>query len=342
MLTNREILNQIRNGNISISNMMDNALDKPNSCLVSIEDVLYTYDYSVIDTKEKNYYLEELTQNSISRLRRVKIPETGFLLEPHKVYLAKLRENIKTKGYIPVLNGRTSLSLLGLSIELNSGYAEENFDGNFILSIVATMPTIIYPNVPIENMTFFKSLSYDDKTRGMLGGNEIKKQLADGKIVISPQDNIVINPNSVNLTLNKSVGSYTSPILDMKKDNPIEAINIPEEGLILYPDKVYIARTNEWTETYDYIPMMSGRSSLGRLGLHAHCSAGMGSIGYKGYWHLGLRSVIPIRIYENMKCCQIYYFTPEGEIVNNYEGSMQALEENIVGSQFYKKLTKKM
>ena len=316
MLTNNEILKQIENGNISISNMKEGALDKPNSCILSIGDVLYTFDYSIIDTKEKENYISEILCDNVNKLKRVIIPKNGLLLEPHKVYLTTTNEAVKTNGYIPVLNGRTSLSLLGVSIELNSGYKEDCFDGKFLLSIICTKPTIIYPNIEVGNLTFFESLDYKSSDKGMLSGEEIKKRIKNGDIVINPQDNIVINPNSVNLSLCKNIGYYTDPVLDIKKKNNIENIEIGEEGIWLYPGQIYVARSNEWTETNNLVPMMSGRSSLGRLGYHVHCSAGMGSIGYKGYWHMGVRPTAPIRVYENMKCCQIYYFTPEGKISN--------------------------
>ncbi len=338
MLTNNEIAKQIECGNIKIDNIREKALEKPNSCIVGISDVLYTFDYSVVDTREKNIYLQEISSDNVDKLRRVKIPKTGLLLEPRKVYLTKTVEKIKTNGYVPVLNGRTSLSLLGLSIELNSGYVEDHYDDNFLLSIVCTKPTIIYPDIEIGNLTFFKSLDNKSRELGMLSGEEIKRRMESGDIVINPQEHVVINPNSVNLSLNKDIGYYTEPILDLKKNNKIESITIGENGLTLTPDKIYVARTNEWTETNNLVPMMSGRSSLGRLGYHVHCSAGMGSIGYKGYWHMGVRPTMPIKVYENMKCCQIYYFTTEGEITDTYKGSMQNLSGEELGSQFYKKL----
>lgn len=341
MLTNNEIKKQIQSGNIVIDKMRPNALEKPNSCILSIEDSLYTFDYQIVDTKQKNNYLSEITTDAVDKLKKISIPEGGLLLEPHKVYLAKTAETVKTNGYIPVLHGRTSLSLLGVSIELNSGYAEDHFNGKFLLSIICTKPTIIYPGIEIGNLTFFQSLDAISSDIGMLSGEEIKRRMTTGDIVITPQNHTVINPNSVNLSLHKEIGYYVDPILDLKKDNPIETITIDEKGIFLYPDKIYVARSNEWTETNNLIPMMSGRSSLGRLGYHVHCSAGMGSIGYKGYWHMGVRPTIPIKVYENMKCCQIYYFTPEGEITDTYNGSMQNLSETEVGSQFYKKLQKK-
>lgn len=336
MLTNNEIKKQISLGNIEIKNLKTNALDKPNSCTVTLGNELFAYDYEIVDTKEKNAYLNEIKTGNTRKLRKIVIPEDGLLLEPQKVYLAKTVEEINAKGYIPVLNGKVSLSLLGVSIELNSGFLEDGFNGPIILSIICTKPTIIYPNIEIGNLTFFKSLNAKSNEIGMLSGEEIQKRIQVGDIVITPQNDIVINPNSVNLTLNEQIGYYTDPVLDIKKENKIEYIAIGDEGVILYPDRIYVARSNEWTETNNLIPMISGRSSLGRLGYHVHCSASMGSIGYKGYWHMGIRTTIPIRVYKNMKCCQIYYLTPDGEITNTYAGSMQNLDEKDLGSKAHK------
>lgn len=338
MLTNNEIIKQMILGNIQISDLKKDALRKPNSCIVTLGDVLYSFGYSIIDTKEKNSYLEEVVSNNVNKLKRIIIPKSGLLLEPNKVYLAKTIEKVKTNGYVPVLNGRTSLSLLGVSIELNSGYQEDNYDGNFLLSIVCTKPTIIYPNIEIGNLTFFKSLNYKSKKSGILSGKEIKKQISSGNIIITPQDNIDVNPNSVNLSLNENMYYYTEPVLDLRKNNKTERITIGESGIDLFPNEIYLARTNEWTETNNLVPLMNGRSSLGRLGYHVHCSAGMGSIGYKGYWHMGVRPKYAIRVYKDMKCCQIYYFTVEGKIIDIYDGSMQNMLEEEIGSQYYKKM----
>ena len=336
MLTNKEIKKQLNKKNIEIENMNKNALSKPNSCNVTLGEDLYYYDYRIIDTKKIVNYVNEVKYGNINELKRISIPKEGLLLEPHKVYLAKTNEYIKTNGYVPVLNGKVSLSLLGLSIELTSGYYYDNYSGNLLLSIVATKPTIIYPNINIGNLTFFKSIDEKSDTIGMLSGEEIKKRLGND-IIIKPDDKMLINPNSINLTLNDQIAYYKNQVLDLKKDNEIEIITIPDEGLVLYPTQIYIGKTNEWTETNNLIPMISGRSSLGRLGYHAHCSASMGSIGYKGYWHLGIRTTIPLKVYKDMKCCQIYYLTPVGEITETYNGFMQNLSDE---HQISKKLKK--
>ena len=61
-------------------------------------------------------------------------------------------------------------------------------------------------------------------------------------------------------------------------------------------------------------------------------------IGYKGYFHMGIRTTLPIKVFKNMKCCQIYYFTPVGKIDKTYSGSMQNLDKKVLGSQMYKKI----
>lgn len=240
MLSKYEILKQIKNGNIIIDHLNSKSFDKPNSCRVYLDDYLYTYDYSIIDIKRKQKYLKEVLTGKLETLKKIKIPSKGLILEPNKIYLAKTVEKVTTKGYVPVLHGKTALSLLGVSIELNSGYTYENFDDNFILTIICTKPTIIYPNIDIGNLTFFKSNISNNPNIGMLSGEEIKNRMKSGEIIINPQEDIVINPNSVNLTLNKNICYYTEPILDIKKDNPVESITIEKNGIILYPDNIYI------------------------------------------------------------------------------------------------------
>ena len=356
MLTSNEIKKQIQLGNIMIKNLDNTSLNKPNSCDLRIGNVLYAFDYDIIDTKKSSNYLQEVLYDKTNSLQKIIIPETGLLLQPHKVYLAKTIEEVETHGFIPIMHGKAMLSLLGISIELTSGYKNENFSGPLFLSIIATKPTIIYPDIKIANLSFVPSLTNPTNIRkinnemscgtylsGMLSGEEIKKRMqgTNPDITITPQDQIVINPNSVNLTLNDTIGIYSDPVIDIKKKNTLETMQIDKNGMWLYPDEIYVGLTNEWTQTKNLIPMMSGRSSLGRNGLHVHCSAGMGSIGYKGYWHLGMRPTKPILIVKDMKCCQIYYLTVEGKNEKNYQGYMQNLPKEELESPLHKALTKK-
>lgn len=146
----------------------------------------------------------------------------------------------------------------------------------------------------------------------ILSGKEIKKYMGN-EIIIDPFDESRINPNSYNLSLHNELLVYDNDILDMKKLNSTKKIIIPEDGLLLQPNKLYLGRTKEYTKTEKYIPMLEGRSSTGRLGLFIHVTAGFGDIGFAGYWTLEIFCVQPVIIYPNVEICQIYYHTISGD-----------------------------
>ncbi len=90
---------------------------------------------------------------------------------------------------------------------------------------------------------------------------------------------------------------YEEVVLDMAKANRVRRIAIPPEGLVLSPNQLYLGRTAERTETHNLVPMIEGRSSVGRLGLFVHVTAGFGDVGFCGYWTLEMFAVQPVRIY---------------------------------------------
>lgn len=147
----------------------------------------------------------------------------------------------------------------------------------------------------------------------ILSGLEIEKRMAAGDIFIRPFDRNRLNPNSYNLTLHNELIVYDEPILDMAKDNKYHTITIPPEGLVLEPGKLYLGRTAEFTETHNLVPMLEGRSSIGRLGIYIHVTAGFGDVGFEGFWTLEIQCVQPVRIYPFVEIGQVYYHTIEGE-----------------------------
>ena len=82
---------------------------------------------------------------------------------------------------------------------------------------------------------------------------------------------------------------------------------IPDEGMILQPGILYLASTVEYTETLRHVPIIQGKSSLGRLGLFVHITAGFGDVNFKGHWTLELAVIQPVKIYPGMKIAQICY-----------------------------------
>ena len=172
----------------------------------------------------------------------------------------------------------------------------------------------------------------------ILSGKEIQRHIGK-EIIIEPFDQSRVNPNSYNLTLHNELLVYENHELDMKKLNPTKRIIIPEEGLVLEPNRLYLGRTNEFTKTEGFVPMLEGRSSTGRLGLFIHVTAGFGDIGFAGYWTLEIFCIQPIRIYPNAEICQIYYHSIEGDYEPYKSGKYQN-NTDIQPSLMYKDFEK--
>jgi dCTP deaminase len=147
----------------------------------------------------------------------------------------------------------------------------------------------------------------------ILSGNEIERRLGD-EIVIEPFDAANLNPNSYNLTLHSELMVYEEVVLDMAKPNRVRRIEIPPEGIVLSPNQLYLGRTVERTVTHNLVPQIEGRSSIGRLGLFVHVTAGFGDVGFAGFWTLEMFAVQPVRIYAGVPICQIFYHELTGEI----------------------------
>lgn len=170
----------------------------------------------------------------------------------------------------------------------------------------------------------------------ILSGAEIEKRMG-GDIGIEPFDPANINPNSYNLTLHHELLVYEEVVLDMKKLNRVKRIEIPESGLVLEPRRLYLGRTVERTETHNLVPMIEGRSSVGRLGLFVHVTAGFGDVGFKGFWTLEMFAVQPVRIYAGVSICQIFYHQIEGEYTE-YKSNKYQNNRDIQPSLMFKEL----
>jgi len=168
----------------------------------------------------------------------------------------------------------------------------------------------------------------------ILTGKEILKKL-NSDIRIEPYDEKLLNPNSYNLRLHNELIVYQKFPLDMKLPNPTGGIIIPESGFLLEAGKLYLGRTLEYTETFNLVPMLEGRSSIGRLGMFVHVTAGFGDVGFKGYWTLEISVIHPLVIYPGVQICQIFYHTVEGEITEYKSGKYQA-NQGIQPSLLYK------
>ncbi len=155
----------------------------------------------------------------------------------------------------------------------------------------------------------------------ILSGNEILNRIGKD-IEIDPFEPERINPNSYNLTLHNELMVYEEVVLDMAKANRVRRLTIPEEGIVLSPNQLYLARTVERTVTHNLVPQIEGRSSIGRLGLFVHVTAGFGDVGFAGFWTLEMFAVQPVRIYPGTEICQIFYHELTG-VVQEYDSKYQ-------------------
>ncbi len=156
-------------------------------------------------------------------------------------------------------------------------------------------------------------------------------------IVIDPFDVKHLGPNSVNLTLHPELACYTELPLDMKKANPCHPLLIPDEGIILEPERLYLGRTDQYTETRGLVPMLEGRSSVGRLGMSVHITAGFGDVGFRGYWTLEISVLHPVRIYPHVAVCQIFYHqitTPHWEYKSKKYQDNRGLQPSLLHHDF--------
>ena len=158
----------------------------------------------------------------------------------------------------------------------------------------------------------------------ILTDSKILEEIKSGSIVISPFDRDSLGSNSYDVHLGKHLGIYTSDVLDAKKHNSIEMFEIPEEGYVLKPDQFYLGVTAEYTETHGHVPFLEGKSSIGRLGIDIHATAGKGDVGFCNTWTLEISVKKPVRVYKGMPIGQLIYFEVSGDLAVPYNSKGNA------------------
>ena len=152
----------------------------------------------------------------------------------------------------------------------------------------------------------------------ILSDREILAAIDKREIVIEPYDRSCLGTNSYDVHLGKTLATYKDAVLDARAHNEIAYHEIPEEGLVLYPNRLYLGVTHEYTETHATVPFLEGKSSVGRLGIDIHATAGKGDVGFCNHWTLEISVSMPVRVYAGMPIGQLIYFQVEGDIENYY------------------------
>ncbi len=152
----------------------------------------------------------------------------------------------------------------------------------------------------------------------MLNDKAIAKEIDKGISVDNAADNI--GKNYILVTLGDTLKVYDTPVLDVKKPNDFRTITIPDSGILLEPNKLYLGRTNEYTKTYGFVPLLSGLVELASLGVEIHITAGFGDNGFEGTWTLEIICANPTIIYPNMPIGRLYYYSLIGKDKIKYRG----------------------
>lgn len=152
----------------------------------------------------------------------------------------------------------------------------------------------------------------------ILSDKQILENVEKGLITVSPFRRECLGSNSYDVHLGKALAVYRDNIIDARKHNQLDFFEIPPEGYVLTPDGFYLGVTEEYTETLAHVPFLEGKSSVGRLGIDIHATAGKGDVGFCNYWTLEISVKKPVRVYAGMPIGQLIYFEVKGEVLTPY------------------------
>ncbi|MGK2936748.1 MAG: dCTP deaminase [Solirubrobacteraceae bacterium] len=183
----------------------------------------------------------------------------------------------------------------------------------------------------------------------VLSDGTIRRLTAEGAIKVDPWDDDMVQPASVDLRLGHSFRvfhNHRASAIDLKDPprNITEQVMIEDdEPFLIHPGEFVLGRTLEWVELPDdVVARIEGKSSIGRLGLIVHATAGFVDPGWKGTLTLEITNLtrIPIKLWANLPIAQLSFMTldraaerPYGhpELGSHYHGQLEATESRYEG-----------
>ena len=181
----------------------------------------------------------------------------------------------------------------------------------------------------------------------VLSDGTIRQLVRDGRIVIEPWDETMVQPASVDLRLGNSFRVFHNhrvTAIDLKdppSDLTEQVVVAEDEPFVIHPGEFCLGRTEEWVELPDdIVARIEGKSSLGRLGLIVHATAGFCDPGWKGTLTLELNNLtrVPIKLWPGLPIAQLSFMTldrpadrPYGhpELGSHYHGQVEATESRF-------------
>jgi dCTP deaminase len=182
----------------------------------------------------------------------------------------------------------------------------------------------------------------------VLSDRTIKEEIAAGRLVFDPYDESLVQPSSVDMRVDRYFRVFHNarhPYIDVKKpmEDLTELVTVEGDGpFILHPGDFVLGQTLERvTLPDDLVGRLEGKSSLGRLGLLIHSTAGFCDAGFEGNLTLELSNVanLPITIYHGMPIGQISFMRMDGPVEHPYgareAGSKYQGQAEPTASRFY-------
>ncbi len=184
----------------------------------------------------------------------------------------------------------------------------------------------------------------DAAPQSVLSDGTILELVEQNRIRIDPWDPGLVQPASVDLRLGDSFRvfhNHRTVAIDLREpptNLTEEVVATPDDGFVIHPGEFCLGRTQEWVELPDdIVARIEGKSSLGRLGLIVHATAGFCDPGWKGTLTLELNNLtrVPIRLYPGLLIAQLSFMAldrpalrPYGspELGSHYQGQVAATE----------------
>lgn len=199
---------------------------------------------------------------------------------------------------------------------------------------------------------------------GILSGPEITNAVHREEIHITPFEPRLVNPASIDLRLGEGVAVYEdwvdcsaadygphdifdgsglasaqAHVHNIRQKAPIRGFKMNKrKGWVLHPGILYLMHTEEQICTTKYVPVLDGKSSIGRLGIQVHITAGFGDPGFDGQYTLEVITTHPVRIYPGMRFCQMRFHEMKGAFQDYQKGGnyVRGAAKGAVASAAYK------
>ena len=189
----------------------------------------------------------------------------------------------------------------------------------------------------------------DPVATSVLSDGTIRRLVDSGRIMIKPFDATLVQPASIDLRLGDSFRvfhNHRAEAIDLRAGPPAglteEVVVESEEGFVIHPGEFCLGRTQEWVELPDdIVARIEGKSSLGRLGLIVHATAGFVDPGFRGSLTLEITNLtrVPIQLYSGLPIAQLSFMAldapaerPYGspELGSHYQGQMAATDSRFM------------